>query len=234
MRPLRPPVRTARPPTQPAKAPAAVTAGSRSRPPHRRRALLRLPPELPRRRPHRRRAVPQPPARTARPPLPRARVRAAVMAACKKRQRPPRRPRLPRLLRAPAAACYSCAGGNRREVDSDRDEVGADYDGRQHRPDGCDGQVQGWHLLEVAASQRDLLEPRRRRRVADRRSVAARQTPSPAVTDAGRRPRAGSSPSSAARLVARLFRHPALTSTRAAAEAPCLPHRPGSIRSAGN
>jgi hypothetical protein len=78
----------------------------------------------------------------------------------------------------PAHRCGSgprsrtCTGDNRREVDSDRYKVGADGDGRQHRPDGCDGQVQGRNLLKVAAPQWDLLEPRRRRRMVDRPSVA--------------------------------------------------------------
>jgi hypothetical protein len=42
----------------------------------------------------------------------------------------------------PACRCCSrsrtCTGDDRREVDSDRDEVGADGDGWQRRPDRCD------------------------------------------------------------------------------------------------
>ncbi len=43
-----------------------------------------------------------------------------------------------------AAAAPRCGGASRCEV-------GTHCDGRQHRSDRCDCQVQGWHLLEIAA-----------------------------------------------------------------------------------
>ena len=69
-------------------------------------------------------------------------------------------PRLRRRRRAPRLR------PGRRQV-RDRCEVGTHCDGQQYRSDRCDGQVQGRHLLEVAAPQRYLLQSRRRRRVVD-------------------------------------------------------------------
>ena len=102
----------------------------------------------------------------------RQRVPAADTAACKNRQLPRRQPRLPRRLRPLRRHRASDDCG---KVDSGCYEVGTDCHGRQHRPDRCDRQVQGRNLLQVAAPQRDLLEPRRGRRMVDCRSVATRR-----------------------------------------------------------
>ena len=68
-------------------------------------------------------------------------------------------------------ACCGSAGRYRGRTgpgnDSDRVEVGADHRRRQYQPDGRDGEVQGRHLFEVAAPQRNVFQSRRRRRMAD-------------------------------------------------------------------
>ena len=78
--------------------------------------------------------------------------------------------------RGGSGAC-SCTRSDydRGKVDSGCHEVGTDGHGRQHRPDRCDRQVQGRNLLQIAAPQWDLLEPRRGRRMVDCRSVATRR-----------------------------------------------------------
>jgi hypothetical protein len=72
-----------------------------------------------------------------------------------------------------SSSCGDSAGSDSSDSSqiSHGDQVGADCDCRQYRSHGCDGQVQGRHLLEVGASQRYLLEPRRRRHLVDRGPV---------------------------------------------------------------
>ena len=53
-------------------------------------------------------------------------------------------------------------------------EIGAHGGREQHRSDGSDREVQGWYLFQVAAPLRDVFEPRRRRRMADRSVVTRR------------------------------------------------------------
>jgi hypothetical protein len=54
-------------------------------------------------------------------------------------------------------------------------DCGTRDNGRQHRCDRSDRQVQGWDLLEVAAPFGHVFEPRRSRRVADRSVILRRQ-----------------------------------------------------------
>jgi len=72
--------------------------------------------------------------------------------------------------RRSGSSCGDSAGSDSCQI-SHCDQVGADRDCRQYRSHGCDGQVQGRHLLEVGAPQRYLFEPRRRRHLVDRGPV---------------------------------------------------------------
>ena len=64
------------------------------------------------------------------------------------------------------ASRRACSVHDRRQV-IDSDQVSADHGRQQHRPDRCDGEVQGRHLFQVHAPQRHLLQSRRRCRVVD-------------------------------------------------------------------